>query len=451
MGKVKRLFGTSAISVGIDNPHLNYIINYKMPNSLEQFYQQSGRAGRSGQDSICFLLVSDDNAQQTRDWLSGKIQQFSGKRWDDIGTLHFFHKGSFPGKDIDTDGVNEVLQEVFQAEEVQPGLREIEACFRKDMDSQTADRTERYLCLLLILNIVEDYQVEGMGSSKVFHFRLNSEFESLFSASADTELEKHVVDALVNYRQRYQGQQKALVENELAESDLSWDRWCIQHLVSFIYEKIEYRRREQMLTMLNFCHEEDSSPEALRLRIRLYFDGNPKFTKHLESMKQYAIPSPGVIEKMVGQVDGYEDVDSLRWETRSFLDEDFHLGWAAMHLYSSIYRTPGVKTTDFDRTFDEMKTKWLDLLKVESNRASCLGFMAEFLSSIWRLESVADSSGKKALFELVTDCLGRLPREYLGLIESLNVNQEQKDLLDLHFVNLQLKEISDVTTTFPIR
>jgi hypothetical protein len=458
MGKIKRLFGTSAVSVGIDNPRLNYIINYKMPNSLEQFYQQCGRAGRSGQDSICHLIFSDDNPKQTEEWLNGTIKQIPGRRWDDIGTLHYFHKNNFPGKEIDTDGTMKVLQAVLESEEADTGLREIDAYITTPLEKEIleahAKRTERYVGFLLILKLVEDYQVKGMGRAKVFQIRLNSEFESFISANDNTGLKNHVVDSLVKYRHRYQGQQQAVVEDEGEASDLPWDRWCIQHLVSFLYGKIEYRRRVQMRTMRNFClqsQQKDSSPEDLRSTIRLYFDGNPKFTKHLESMKKQPIPASGVIKNLVSQVSDYEDVDSLKWETQSFLDEDFHLGWAAMHLYSSIYRTPGVKTTDFDRTFDEMKTKWLDLLKVESNRDACLNFMAEFLSSLISLESVADSSGKKALFELVTDCLGRLPSEYLGLIESLNVDQEQKELLDLHFVNLQLKEILGVANTFSIR
>ena len=47
-GQVRMLFGNTAVSVGIDNEQLNYVINYRMPQSMEAYYQQCGRAGRSG-------------------------------------------------------------------------------------------------------------------------------------------------------------------------------------------------------------------------------------------------------------------------------------------------------------------------------------------------------------------------------------------------------------------
>ena len=57
---------TKAFGMGIDKPNIRYTIHYGLPQSIESFYQEAGRAGRNRKPSLCTLIVSNDNEQRTR-------------------------------------------------------------------------------------------------------------------------------------------------------------------------------------------------------------------------------------------------------------------------------------------------------------------------------------------------------------------------------------------------
>jgi ATP-dependent DNA helicase RecQ len=60
-GEVLTVFATSAFGMGIDIPDIRGIIHYRPPESIEQFYQQIGRAGRDGLPAWAFVYYSDKN------------------------------------------------------------------------------------------------------------------------------------------------------------------------------------------------------------------------------------------------------------------------------------------------------------------------------------------------------------------------------------------------------
>jgi ATP-dependent DNA helicase RecQ len=78
--EVQCIVATIAFGMGIDKPNVRYVIHADLPRGMEQYYQESGRAGRDGDPAVCELLFSAGDIHRSRYFLKSVSDEQEKKR-----------------------------------------------------------------------------------------------------------------------------------------------------------------------------------------------------------------------------------------------------------------------------------------------------------------------------------------------------------------------------------
>ena len=257
------LVSTKAFGMGIDKPNIRYTIHFGIPQSLEAFYQEAGRAGRDRKKSICTIIFSDDNATYADRFFDdhslneevAEPQQTSWGQQGDIHRLMWFHKEGFIGAEKEKWAILEILKDYIypQLHDSLKPNHSVEIQIPFGGGNSRKIKREKAIYRLSIIGVVEDYTID---------FRTKQFEVTIVKKTEDKYLAK-----LQDYIACYKTQDRTAIDQQVQQHrGRNLLEKCLGYLIEFVYEEIEKKRRKTIRNMAEVCrtcHEDNTIREAL--------------------------------------------------------------------------------------------------------------------------------------------------------------------------------------------
>lgn len=311
--KLQEMVATKSFGMGIDKRNIRYTIHYVMPASVEQFYQEAGRAGRDGKEAHCTIIYIDagtdkaiteildepDHAKATANLdAMGK----KGSQADILIPLYFLLR-SFSGREEEKDSLIKLWREFLESGYgTDRGNRIVDIPF---WNEEECGQREKCIYRLRILGIVKDYTVKYM--------ELEPKQKGWFLVeTGDGNVDK-IRECLSLYLSKYKFQgfvQKQV--NRVNSLNLSEAvEQAVEVLIDFIYDAVVAKRKEAIRNMAQLCRDFEDS-ESFRASILAYLEESP-FTEQLNEWRRKSFGEIGLgsIREVLNDLEKQKNGDDL--------------------------------------------------------------------------------------------------------------------------------------------
>jgi ATP-dependent DNA helicase RecQ len=392
--RARVLVCTHSFGMGIDKPNIRFTLHAMLPRSLEDFYQQAGRAGRDRDRAHCIILFSDDQpglADQLLDTERTPLEDIAPIKnrqshvviGDAIRNTYFL-TSNFLGRPVEravlAHVVTKILVPQLPAHRGDRASFEVafsalpDALFPAERNPKwAADRKtialEKALYRLLLVGALGDYAKDyGRGC---FILDLGAQEPHLLYAGLESYLKRYTIE----YELR-----RFLPRDRSPD----WGRAaldCSAALVKYIYETVEKRRRRALGQMLQVARDAArgaaDGPDVFRRQLLAYLEES-EFTKPVGDLAQRIEPAEwfGVLAR----VEGADGITKLLGACRRRLeDSPSHPG---LLLLAGICRT----TSPYpEQGPDDIRSGFLILGRHFPEPARRLGIAEQVIEHLRRL------------------------------------------------------------------
>lgn len=355
--KFSILVATKSFGMGIDKANIRFTIHLGLPNSIESFYQEVGRAGRDRNKAQSILIFSNDFKERTLKLLdpNATIDELNRimeeeRDWetdDDITRALWFHLNVFRGVKDEFDDIKHVIQEIGSIEK----SRKVNIVFQYG----NRNNLEKAVHRLLLLGIISDYTIDYA----------TSEFRLVITGIS----REQIIDNFCRYVEGYNRGRVAIEKEKLVQNiDLSFSEFvhkAAETLIFFIYDTIEKGRRRAFREILSMSEDavNGSTNQDVQIRERIlrylettYSEEIQQVLDDVESFNNLKIIFDGCITlesgETIGGVRSPKDAAEIRGQVAHYLESyPDHPGLLFLRAISEIYCT----NTDVELALQNIK------------------------------------------------------------------------------------------------
>ena len=265
--KVRVIVCTNAFGMGIDKPDVRVVVHADVPDCLENYYQEAGRAGRDGKTAYAVLLYDEGDLRELEEMASLRFPSLEEIRdvYQAIANYLQLPTGSGAGQYFDFDIADFLKKFSFAPHTLMNAMRSLE------QEDWLAFNEQVFLPSTVIFTINK----EGLYAFENEHPALEPCIKSLLRAyegiydmpvsiseivlaglmrkeAADVKNELQMLDqaGVIRYQPRKDNPQLCFLRDRIKATDISID------LAAYEKRKEQFRRR--MKQMIRFVQEENA-------------------------------------------------------------------------------------------------------------------------------------------------------------------------------------------------